>query len=308
MTDPETRADRRRFLKGGAAGLAAGVALPLAEAAAAPESAAAQTGSTGDQPIAGTPAIGWVPVATATENGGDPTWMSPSSLTFAGGLTATESVSSGTLQSQHEFTLVPRNNAVLGYPVPVFRPSTANVPLALDIQPNGTGLNSNNGYCWLDACDGDTTGNPTVADASHAVNTARLAAQSDHTSVGGASVGGAHPKPFWIRVPTNGNGGTTPLMKLAAATGGVASGNGYTLASDPFVILNAAGGSVVATSGYQLAASTPYGFLYVPQIATAPTGTPHSYGASNALCYVKGQRLLKVYDASLSEWVTFTGT
>ena len=114
--------------------------------------------------------------ASDTGPGGDPIWVSPSSLTFAGGLTVTESVSSGTLQSEHEFTLLPRNDAALGYPVPVFRPSTANVPLALDIRPNGTGLNANNGYCWLDACDGDTTGSPVGADASNTVNTARLAA------------------------------------------------------------------------------------------------------------------------------------
>ena len=247
-------------------------------------------------------------MATATENGGDPTWMSPSSLTFAGGLTATESVSSGTLQSQHEFTLVPRNNAVLGYPVPVFRPSTANVPLALDIQPNGTGLNSNNGYCWLDACDGDTTGNPTVADASHAVNTARLAAQSDHTSVGGASVGGAHPKPFWIRVPTNGNGGH-PADEARGRDRRGGLGQRLHARLRPVRHLERRRRQRcgdLRVSGR--AASTPYGFIYVPQIATAPTGTPHSYGASNALCYVKGQRLLKAYDASLSEWVTFTGT
>jgi hypothetical protein len=55
------------------------------------------------------------------------------------------------------------------------------VPLALDIELNGSGYNSNNGYCWFDACDGDTTGSPNSTDVSHAVNTARLAAQTDHT-------------------------------------------------------------------------------------------------------------------------------
>jgi hypothetical protein len=299
---------RRRFLKGAVSGVAAGAALSLTEAAVTPGPAFSQSGATGDEGIGGTPEIGWVAAAATTSDGGEPTWASPSSLVFTGGLTITEPVNSGTLQDEHELTLVPRNNTALGYPVPVFRPATANVPLALDIQPNGTGLNANNGYCWLDACDGDTTGNPALSDAGHAVNTARLAAQSDHTSVGGASVGGATPKPFWIRVPTNGNGGTTPLIKLAAATGGVASANGYTLASDPFVILNAAGGSVVASSGYQLATGSPCGFLYIPQVAAGPTGMPHSYGASNPICYVKGQRQLKVYDASLAEWITFTGT
>ena len=111
-----------------------------------------------------------------TAGDGAPVWTDPSQLTFQHGLSATEAVNSGAVQAQHEFTLVPRNYPGLGYPVPVFRPATANVPLALDIQPNGTGLNANNGYCWLDACDGDTTGNPNAADVNHPVNTARLAA------------------------------------------------------------------------------------------------------------------------------------
>jgi hypothetical protein len=227
---------------------------------------------------------------------------------FEHGLSATEAVNSGTLQAQHEFTLIPRNYTGLGYPVPVFRPATANVPLALDIQPNGTGLNANNGYCWLDACDGDTTGNPSAADVNHPVNTARLAAQTDHTSVGGASVGGATPKPFWIRVATNGSGQTTPMVKLSAARGGVAAKDGYTLTQDAPIVLNATGGSTVASSGYQLAPGTACGFLYIPQVPSAPTGTPSHYGASNALCYVQGGKELKVYDASLSAWVTFNGS
>ena len=292
------RQGRRTFLGRGAAALAAGAALSsLAKPASA---AAADTG--------GTPQVGWVPAATSSDGDGAPAWTAPSDLVFGQGLAVTEGVNSGVLQSQHEFTLVPRNVAALGYPVPVFRPATSDVPLALDIQPNGSGYNSNNGYCWFDACDGDTTGSPKATDVSHAVNTARLAAQTDHTSVGGASVGGAKPKPFWMRVATNGSGGTTPMVKLSAAEGGIASKNGYTLTSDAPIVLNATGGSMVASSGYQLASGTAYGFLYVPQVGATPTGTPHSYGASNALCYVQGAKQLKVYDASLASWVTFDGS
>ena len=84
------------------------------------------------------------------------------------------------------------------------------------------------------------------------------------------------------------------MVKLAAATGGVASSNGYSLSSDPFVILNAAGGSIVASSGYQLAASTPCGFLYIPAGGGRADRHAHSYGASNPACYVQGQKELNV--------------
>jgi hypothetical protein len=299
---------RRTFLGKGAALIAAGAAVLVRSATARGDTHGAPAGSGDDATISGSPQVGWISSATSTSAGGDPAWIDPSDLRFDKGLAVTEPVSSGALQAEHAFTLVPRNAGTLGFPVPVFRPTTGNVPLALDIQPNGVGLSSNNGYCWLDACDADTTGSPSGTDSNHAVNTARLAAQTDHTSVGGASVGGATPKPFWIRVPTTGDGATTPIIKLSPARGGVASKNGYTLTQDASVILNAAGGSVVASSGYQLASGTPHGFLYVPQVAAAPTGTPDSYGASNALCYVQGAKQLKVYDASLSRWATFVGS
>lgn len=196
----------------------------------------------------------------------------------AAGGTAKGAVLAGSSGSGNGATVVPRDT-VTTFSAINQRSSAVNQPTAVDVSPNGTGYSPANGYAWFDAVDADCqTGEPVM-------NVGRLFAQNDHVGVGGFAYNGATPKPFWIRVGTDGTGNSAVASKWASATGGVAGADDYTLTVDPFVILAAHGGSVVAASGYRLKTAATLGFFYVPNINGTPTGTPSAYGQTTALAF-----------------------
>lgn len=136
-----------------------------------------------------------------------------------------------TTPAQH-MTLSMRT-ALTGFPVPTFRPSTANTVLALDLMPNGSPAQFlDNGYTWLDACDTDilsTTGIP--------VTCARVGIRSDRVEFGARYFDGGTAKP--VHIAQNGTGyiivepsGQIELVSLAtyadnaAATAGGVPVNG----------------------------------------------------------------------------------
>lgn len=80
-------------------------------------------------------------------------------------------------------------DALPNFPVPSFRPKTANTVIAVDIMPNGTPAeNTGNGYAWIDICAQDVrVGNPLV-------HGARLAATSKGARVASFNYNGASQK------------------------------------------------------------------------------------------------------------------
>jgi hypothetical protein len=196
------------------------------------------------------------------------------------------------LQGQQTVKLVTRSSATLTFPVPLFRPTTANTPMALDIMPNGTGLNANNGYAWLDVCDVDVTGSFT-GDVAANTASARLAAMTDHVSLESYYSGGTS-KGLWLKTPQN----TTtrvPIIKLNKAVSGARTADDQTLTAGAQAIF-ASGGSIVASSGYRLPAAAVNGFLYIPALADAPSGTPAAYGKSCPLAYDAATDKLWIYN------------
>lgn len=79
--------------------------------------------------------------------------------------------------------------ALTTFPVPAFRPETANTPVALDVMPNGAPAEfGNNGYAWADICDAD------IQVGTAPVTCARIGARSDRIEIGARSFDGGTPK------------------------------------------------------------------------------------------------------------------
>ena len=103
------------------------------------------------------------------------------SLTIAGPQTAAQG-----------FTLSVRD-ALTTFPVPVFRPTTVNTGLALDLMPNGAPGNSGVAplsVCWFDVCNADTLS------GAHAVATARVGCGTSLSEFGSYAFTGATLNPL----------------------------------------------------------------------------------------------------------------
>lgn len=210
--------------------------------------------------------------------------------------------SDATLTQQQTINFTTRSFATLTYPVATLRPVTDNVPMAYDIQPNGTGLNAANGYSWMDVCDADVVGT-FLGDLNNATATSRIAAQTDHVSLESYANVIGNAKVLWLKTPQSASS-RSPLMKLSKCTSGIRTADDQALASDPSIVFS--GGSVVASSGFRLPASSTGGFLYLPAIAGAPVGTPTAYGKSVAACYDPATNKFWFYNYVTPAWVSVT--
>jgi len=125
----------------------------------------------------------------------------------------------------------------------------------------------------------------------------RLGAHLNEVFVGAVSYSWA-PKPLHLKVASDNNGTLVSMAKFQHATGAVATGDGFVIkgGNDPWCILNALGGSIVAASGYQLGNATAAGFLYIPQMAGAPTAQPTGFGKSVPLVYDVTNHVLWAYE------------
>jgi hypothetical protein len=161
---------------------------------------------------------------------------------FGNGVTVTESASaSSTLQSQHEFVLAPRPANSLAYPVPTFRPATANTVVALDIMPNGRPTqNAGAGIAWIDVCNQDFFG-ADLSGQNLGGSTARIGAWPSWVEFGSRSFNGA------ANVPVNLTVGGTPALVLD--TSGQPTFQ-YTNANQPYVgsVINTNAGTAAYTS------------------------------------------------------------
>jgi len=97
-----------------------------------------------------------------------------------------------TTTAARSFAIATRD-AVGSWPVPYFRPTTADTALALDIMPNGAAAeNGTNGYAWIDVVDTDCSAdNPAMC-------TARIGIRSTHIEFGSRSYNGATLKPLYL--------------------------------------------------------------------------------------------------------------
>ena len=93
-------------------------------------------------------------------------------------------VSTGNMQC-----VLSQRTAITNQPVPTFRPTTANTPIALDIMPNGAP--SGTELAWHDICDADVYNS-----TSTPVNFLHLSANSTTLEVGSASLYGGTGKPL----------------------------------------------------------------------------------------------------------------
>jgi hypothetical protein len=72
-----------------------------------------------------------------------------------------------------------RNRKVgLAFPVPTLRPATANQVVAADIMPNGTPIESSNGFAWFDICDVD------CIDSEPPISCARVGIKTGQVEIG----------------------------------------------------------------------------------------------------------------------------
>jgi hypothetical protein len=200
-----------------------------------------------------------------------------------------------------KFVMGPRSS-VTSLAVPTVQPQSANQPGVMDISSTGSGYLSGNGTSWLDI------GGPDLLTTNNPGQVARLAwdATNNNAYAGLVAYNGyaGTIASFYLTVPTNGNSGMTPAVKMAPATGGTAGGDDYTLSADPAVILAAHGGSVVAASGYRLKTAATMGFLNIPRINGTPTGTPIGYGQTTPLAFDDATHKLWAYTGGAWKSVT----
>ncbi len=111
------------------------------------------------------------------------------------------------------------------FPVPAFRPNTANTALAFDIFPNGSPAEvGNNGYAWFDACDKDLLlGTGTIA-----VSCARVGIRSDRVEFGSRSFEGGPVRKLALAVQGTsylevGSNGQISLYNLVTAADNAAA-------------------------------------------------------------------------------------
>jgi hypothetical protein len=89
------------------------------------------------------------------------------------------------------FELKTRANVSV-FPVPNFQPTTANMVVAFDVMPKGTPTEQvNNGYAWIDVCDGDFN-----ADNNVVASCARVGVRADYVEFSSRQFNGAPIKPI----------------------------------------------------------------------------------------------------------------
>ena len=210
------------------------------------------------------------------------------SLTIAGPQTAAQG-----------FTLSVRD-ALTTFPVPVFRPTTVNTGLALDLMPNGSPGNSGDAplsVCWFDVCNADTLS------GAHAVATARVGCGTSLSEFGSYAFSGASLNPlaltmggviamnlanngyqwdFSANFPVNGLS-YTHHTNSSAGTGayaefGVVNSNGATLGLGYF---RAYGGGWTAVAG-------DANFIEVGSNTTAGIGVTANGGATGVIRFIAG--------------------
>lgn len=191
--------------------------------------------------------------------------------------------------------------AVTTFPVPSFRPTTANTVIALDVMPNGTpgaGIKA-----WIDVCDTDIL----AAAGTPAVRTAYLYLDGAAVRLASKALGGGTALPLWLEVPTGTAGSLAQAIKMQVATGGVAAvDDANTITIDPYIVIAAHGGSVVAGSGFRLRAAATLGFLNIPRVNGTPTGVPIAYGKTNPIAFDETSNKLWAYSYTAAAWKSVT--
>lgn len=173
--------------------------------------------------------------------------------------------------SQHTAIFTPRN-AVLPEPVMTLQPVPNNLVCAMDIAPStGATAQNNNGFAWIDVCDG-----PVQAANPYVGTSLRLGNGSQVDNVGNINVcdvstrkfGAVTAKPLVLCADWDGH--VNPQIYMSPRT------NGF-----PTVILGFDGSDVITGPSAPIATNSTNHFLFVPTMAGAPSGTPH-YTNANA--------------------------
>lgn len=187
-------------------------------------------------------------------------------------LNGVEIADTSTSQAAHTFIFGPRTTTSLAYPVATVQPKTAAKTAAFDIAPSsGAAAVANNGFAWIDICDGP------VIDASGTWNQTTLRLGNGAT-VGGAQVGDLSTRKF----------GTAAAIPLALASDWNGTSNPQILLepmtqTNPYMVLGYDGSDVLIGPLAAISNSATHGFLGLPTVAGAPTGTPNKYAAGRAL-------------------------
>lgn len=192
-------------------------------------------------------------------------------------------------QTNHTFLFGPRTNTALTNPVPTLQPKTAALVCALDIAPSaGATAQANNGFAWIDVCDGPVIDAVTFNQTSMRVG--------NGGQVGGAQVGDVSTRKFGtaaaipLALSADWDGSSHPQIYMSPRTG-----------TNPTVVLGWDGSDALVGVLAPIATSSTKGFLYIPTCAGTPTGVPHwtnANGGSPIIVDTTGSKI----------WVNIGGT